>query len=139
MKILTLKRTHRLPDVCFGILDFDGIPFCVTIELPWRDNKKDVSHIPCGEYLMDRAISPKRGYEVYWIRNVKNRDEDVQIHVANTVYDILGCIGIGRGFTIFDRKEKGKVLGITDSSYTFNIFMNTLRNDPQVKLVIAEI
>lgn len=138
MKILNLKRTHRIADGTLGVLDFDGIPFCVTCERPWKNNEKDVSHIPIGEYLCERQFSPSHNCDVYWLRNVPNRG-DIEIHVGNTMVDSKGCILIGHGFAMIETKSSGILSGIQESKDIFNLFMAKLKNDPQFKLVITEV
>lgn len=138
MKILTIKRTHHyLTDGIFGTLDIERMPFCQTLELPWRDNKPDVSSIPPGEYLCNQILSPKRGCQVFELQNVPNRSS-VEVHWGNSIYDIEGCILVGRAFGIVETKDNGEVLGVQESKIIFNILMAKLKNDPQIKLVIAE-
>ena len=138
MKIVTIKRTHRLPDVTLGILDIDGIPLCQTCELPWKDNKTDISCVPPGEYLSNKILSAKRGYELFEMEGVANR-EHIQIHAGNSVYDILGCVLLGRAFGIVETKDHGDILGVQESKTIFNIFMAKLKNDTQIKVVIQNV
>ena len=40
---------------------------CYTLELPWNDNKKQISCIPKGEYNVDEAkYNLNISYEYYW-------------------------------------------------------------------------
>src|SRR3990167_10566119 len=92
----TIKRTHLLSEGTFGVLDCDGIPFAVSIELPWRDNQQDISCIPTGMYICKRIDSPKFK-ETFEVQSVPNRTH-VLLHKANTISDLHGCIGIGLYF-----------------------------------------
>lgn len=75
-----------------------------TIELPWRDNKTNISCIPHGEYICELVKSPRFG-GVYQINNVPNRTH-VLIHPANVAGDVLfgykthlqGCIALGKSY-----------------------------------------
>jgi hypothetical protein len=96
---------------------------CVTLELPWRKNKRDRSCAPAGSYLFKgRADSPKHPGFVYeeWDdpataerEDVKDRD-NTQIHAANLAGDVdkgfvaqlLGCIAPGISFVKFRKGVK---------------------------------
>lgn len=78
---------------------------CDTIELPWLDNKPQISCIPKGVYNVVYRESAKYPRH-YHIQNVPNRSF-ILIHQANYVGsknpatrkpDLLGCIGVGRGY-----------------------------------------
>lgn len=72
------------------------IPFqCFTLELPWSENKRNVSCIPEGKYAAIKHISPKFG-ETFWLQGVKNRSE-ILVHSGNFNWDTLGCILVGSG------------------------------------------
>lgn len=67
-----------------------------TLELPWRDNKANVSCIPTGEYDVDylpRSASGKFR-QVYHVRNVPNRS-GILFHNGNVPSQIQGCILVG--------------------------------------------
>lgn len=140
MRIITLKRIVRdTPNGTFGLWVFDdGYPYFTSIELPWKNNAHDISCIPAGEYIAERIVSPKRGFEVYLLYNVLNRTA-VEIHPANSIHDILGCIGVGSRFGIVETKDNGHIHGILESKAAFAQFMAMLKNDPQFKLVIQEV
>ena len=72
----------------------DGLWICETLELPWRDNLRGISCIPEGAYECKLAMSPSRGYKVYWLQDVPGR-KDCQIHIGNFPKDIRGCILVG--------------------------------------------
>lgn len=46
---------------------------CVTLELPWKDNKRNESCIPAGEYLVKLRYSEKYGNHLI-VMGVKDRD-----------------------------------------------------------------
>lgn len=139
MRVITLKRISLdKPDGTAGILIFDdGYPYFTTIELSWKNNQHDISRIKAGEYIASRVMSPKRGYEVYMLQGVEGRDS-IEMHIANSINDILGCIGIGLRFGVVETKDSGSLHGIQDSKTAFTQFMAMLKNDPEFKLVIVD-
>lgn len=119
---LLLKR-HCTDVANFGLLIGPGnIPIAVTLELPWRNNKRQVSSIPQGVYLCKRVLSPKFG-DTFEVTGVKGRSS-ILFHGGNTTADTLGCILVGRGFDLID----GTTPGIFESKKTFNKFLQLLKD-----------
>jgi len=97
-----------------------------AIELPWRDNQRNVSCIPEGTYPLKVRFSKKFGPHLL-VQDVPDRNL-ILIHPANDARkELLGCIapvtylsGVGKGtssrallqkivslcYQAFDRKEK---------------------------------
>lgn len=85
--------------------DGDGIVFkCETLELPYRDNQKRISCIPCGTYpLVDRnhggyatRYNKKFGHKyIVQIGDVPNRTA-ILIHRGNYPRNTLGCVLLGK-------------------------------------------
>jgi len=74
-----------------GNLYINGAFFCHTIELPWKENAKQVSCIPEGVYNISKRFSKKYGSHML-IENVPDRDL-VLIHPANNALkELMGCI-----------------------------------------------
>lgn len=84
-----------------GIVVFDNFKYH-SLELPWRDNQRNISCIPEGEYYVTNRVSPAFG-KVYWLRNVPNRSY-IYIHSGNVAGDeakgykshVDGCILLGK-------------------------------------------
>lgn len=92
MLTATLLRTYLSCNNCdytAGTLEICGYKFA-TLELPWKENKRNESCIPCGTYICRRIKSPKFGetFEVCW---VLNRDK-ILIHRGNFLKETRGCI-----------------------------------------------
>lgn len=140
MKILTLTRNRRWDstDGRPGILDIEGIPTFPTIELPWKNNQADISCVSIGEYLIERFYSQRFKMELFRLLNVPNRDA-IEIHPANTIHDLLGCIGLGLSFGIIDTKGHGQVWGVRDSRAAISQFMAKMTGENLAKLVITEV
>lgn len=89
-----LVRTSYSPQGTFGMLhNKDGIPICVTLEEPWKDNQRKASCIPTGVYHCVTHNGEK--FKGVWrLENVKDRDA-ILIHAGNTLDDTEGCILVG--------------------------------------------
>lgn len=123
---LTIERTYPKAEYTIGRLYVDGVFLCNTLELPWRDNKRNVSCIPKGEYTVELSYSPKFRRRTPIVRNVPNRD-CIRIHSANRVTEIQGCIAVG------ENTKKGMVL---NSRHYEDILVEMLTKEKSVKLII---
>lgn len=129
MKNIYLIRTVTSNMGTEGILVTEGFQ-CLTLELPWLQNKRNVSCIPIGEYLVKIRHS-KKYKTIYWITNVPNRSW-VLIHSGNYAGDVskgykshvAGCVLVGsrRGYL-------GNQKAILNSRVTLRKFMNFMNNE----------
>jgi|SRR5690625_3420359 len=110
---------------------------CKTLELPWRDNKRNTSRIPTGTYSAIRHISPNFGKSI-WIRGVLNRSE-ILIHVGNFVgntnpntgrSDSIGCVLVGKRL-----RKVGKHKNLTDSRTTINKIYDLCDDELTVEII----
>ena len=100
-RTVTLCRLSRSDQGTEGIL-LAGSFNANTLELPWRDNKRQVSCIPPGEYDVEIRNSTKYG-RVYWVKKVPERSY-ILIHSGNYAGDeskgfkthVMGCILLGQ-------------------------------------------
>lgn len=90
-------RIIRQPSAEVGtrgvLVDSAGNHLCFTLELPWKNNERNVSCIPKGTY----GVVPHNGtkYKNVWrLLDVPNR-AGILIHTGNTKADIQGCILVG--------------------------------------------
>ena len=99
-----------------GTLSSSDKFLCHTIELPWNNNKRNISCIPEGFYEIAPRFS-KRFQHHLILKNVKGRSF-ILFHPANdAVKDLQGCIapvtylnGIGRG--VYSRNAMQKLLSL---------------------------
>jgi hypothetical protein len=102
-----------------------------TLELPWHDNKRQISCIPSGDYFCDIRVSPKFG-QVYWVKDVPDRD-CILIHSGNWAGDtsknfksnVYGCILVGL--------QRGLLLGqwaVLNSRLAIRYFMDSMARQP---------
>jgi len=87
---LLLSRTY-FKGGTNGNISYQGKLVCESIELPWRNNKKNISCIPEGRYLLVKRQHMKHGLQLA-LSIVPNR-EAILIHPANfALRDLQGCI-----------------------------------------------
>lgn len=133
MNTLTLRRLEMTPFATFGQLSNEEDRFvAATLERPWLDNLHDESCIPAGTYEARRYHSPKRGYDVFMLASVPDR-EDIELHIGNTAADSHGCILLGSNFGVVNGQR-----GITGSAAAFARFMDGLRGVDAFTLVVSD-
>ena len=85
-----LIRTYY-PQGTNGDLLLNGDKICSTIELPWKENKTQVSCIPEGKYELKKRCSQRFGNH-FILMNVPRRSF-ILLHAANdALKEIKGCI-----------------------------------------------
>lgn len=96
MRVIDLYRVSSSMAGTFGVLMKDSIPFCLTVELPWRNNERGISCIPPGQY---RCVPLEHGSfgKSYLLQDVPDRSE-IMIHPANLASQLRGCIAPGTSF-----------------------------------------
>ncbi|MCF8218709.1 MAG: DUF5675 family protein [Bacteroidales bacterium] len=106
-----------------------------TLELPDRDNKRNVSCIPEGTYYASfrgKEQSGSLSYDHVILHDVPNRSY-ILIHIANYYTDLKGCIGLGLMFTDIDKD------GYRDISYSTAAFKQLMGNVPKDKGILVTI
>jgi len=92
--MVQLHRKWKFDNETIGELSIEGKFFCYTLELPWRDNQRQISCIPEGEYDCIWQRSPRFGL-TYQILNVPDRSR-ILIHSGNLSRHTYGCVLLGR-------------------------------------------
>ena len=93
---MKLVRVARNLCATYGVLVQGDIPFAVTLERPWLDNKKGESCIPAGDYYCKRVDSPTFG-NTFEVAGVPGRSA-ILFHKGNLEDDTHGCILVGESF-----------------------------------------
>lgn len=110
-----------------GTLTLNGHFVCFTIELPWKENKRNISCIPEGKYELKARFSPENQNHLE-VLDVYNRNR-ILIHPATSaIKELYGGIapvkqltGIGKG--IYSRLALEKLL---------SIFHQTMESDEKI-------
>ena len=112
-----------------GVLEYKDFK-CFTLELPWLQNRRNISCIPKADfYKCVKHESPKHG-EVIKITNVYDRDH-ILIHKGNFVRQIEGCILVGDSIKFLDNDSKPDV---TNSAKTFNKLMSIVPSEFKLEI-----
>lgn len=92
--VLIIRDYHK--DYTSGVFrlvrDNDLLFEGFSLELPWKDNQRNISCIPEGSYKVIRNKTGKHKY--YRVENVEDRSL-IEFHPANTVNDLAGCLSVG--------------------------------------------
>ena len=97
-----LARTAYMAAGTPGRLAVDDEHVCYTLELPWRDNQRNISCIPEDVYLIVWKKSPSKGWRLH-IMNVPERDH-CMFHIGNWIRNIRGCVLPGLEFKLYDKR-----------------------------------
>lgn len=99
--MITIERWCYGPTGVFGTLTYGDFS-CYTVERPWVDNTPRQSCIPDGEYVATWYQSPRFGRTLALTGETVSlfptpgfARSAILIHSANTMDDLLGCIGLG--------------------------------------------
>ena len=124
-----IQRIYQ-EDCTLGVLECDGLRL-FTLELPWKDNKQDISCIKEGVYSGFVRHSNKNG-TVIELNDVQGRSH-VQIHSGNFTTQILGCVLVGDSIADINgdgvpdvtnsRKSLAKLLSKVKDFKEFNVII----------------
>ena len=115
MKLL-LKREYW-PNGTNGTISYEGKEIARTIELPWKNNRRNISCIPEGRYELEKRYSERWGWHLY-VKGVKNRSL-ILFHPANdALRDLKGCIA-----PVTDHKGEGKGTFSRNATYAFRDYV----------------
>jgi len=135
---VNIFRMRRSDQGTEGILLFEG-KYWYSLELPWRENKPNISCIPTGlEYPVTIRKSPKFG-NVYWIVEVKGRLY-ILFHSGNLAGDVSKGLLTNTNGCILTGKYRGLLNGqraVLASKLALWEFMNELQG-ADFKLNIIE-
>ena len=116
-----IVRDEIRPDVIRGKFYYGSRYICETLELPWKDNQRQISCIPNGVYHVKHRHSQRFSHHLH-LYDVENR-EFILIHPGNTTSDIRGCIvpGTRRGTlsgmpaVLESKKAQEKIMNIASN------------------------
>jgi len=103
---------------------------CRCLELPWLDNRVEVSCVPERVYTVQKHISPKFG-ECFHVLDVPGRT-DILIHKGNYKKDTKGCILPGRTFA--DLNADGWA-DVTSSGPTLDYLLDIMPDEFELTII----
>lgn len=127
--VVTLTRTKDTGKETLGTLTatINGTSFtCNTLELPWKNNARNISCVPKGVYECKWTFWPNKLKSTYELQLVPGRG-GIKIHVGNYFSDIQGCILLGNGLS--DINKDGQ-LDVINSKITIAAFEKLLNKQP---------
>ena len=89
-----------------GVMLVGGRPVLSTLELPWMQNLREESCIPCGEYRYEMVVSGRYGV-TYEVMGGPGRD-GILFHAGNSTEDTRGCILVGTRVGASGRIEESR-------------------------------
>jgi hypothetical protein len=128
---MILRRIAFTEHGTFGVIIDAGIPFALTLERPWLDNKPNESCIPAGTYACQRFHSASHP-DTFQVMNVPDRT-GILFHTGNLMQHSAGCILIGEQFELY----KGQP-AVLSSKKGFKEFMDKLGSMQDFQLLIQD-
>lgn len=128
--LVKIERWAYTPDGVFGTLRVGDLEL-FTVERPWQNNIPKVSAIPIGQYPLKLGWYNRGDYAAYEVEKVEGRSL-IKIHRANTMDDLLGCIGVGTDTGYIKNRW-----AITNSTEALDLFMKKMNFAPEGILVIV--
>lgn len=130
---VSLERRSSEFGGTWGLLSYPPADLTLhTVEQLWVDNKRGISCVPCGRYLVRATYSPRFGRKMYLLLDVPHRD-GIRIHPANWPMQLNGCIALG---TAVASKIDGKML--LNSRVAVNRLERTLSLQPFYLTITGE-
>lgn len=105
------------------------------LELPFRNNKRNVSCVPVGEYHLVLEYSPKFQMMLWEAKGIPGRSE-CKFHAANYVHQLNGCFAPGAYHTDLNGDGLPDVSG---SYQTLMKFHDVMGRDVKAKLKIIDL
>ena len=144
MKTVNIYRGKPTDEGTFGIVAFKEKRW-YSLELPDKNNQKNISCIPQGEYICKIRYSPHFKRNTYHLQNVKDRTY-ILIHSANLAGDkdkgyqshLNGCIALGKSRGSMKNKHGNPQRAIFTSAVAVREFMEAMNNE-DFKLIIGEL
>ena len=122
---LTLVRYTPFRDVCvLGVLlESPTSLLCRTLELPYRDDRRDASSLPEGRYRVRPFHSARLGPVFRFDDTDVAPRVGVEIHPGNTPHNTHGCVLIGTYHGIL-----GGLPAVLDSRVTLDMLLRKYKD-----------
>lgn len=128
-----IRITKDLTKPQRGVITYEGEPLCLSLELPWKDNKPNISCIPEKEYVGRKTYNRMSNGGARFPTCIELLDvpdrAGILIHPGNTELNTQGCILPGLTFgTIYNlpavlqsRKALERWLGLLKDGEIFSL------------------
>jgi len=134
MEKFLLERVYLPTETLGSIYAPDKEIVCKTMELPWKENRSNISCIPEGEHLVRKMVPDQfRKYPYFRFVKVEGRGinkfynmSTILIHPATFVHHLKGCIGVGSKHTDIN---KDGIPDIVDSKLTLKHMTDTMPDE----------
>ena len=121
-----IERYDQNAERTLGRVYLNGKQELFSYELPWLNNRNNVSCIPAGQYTCERHISAKYpdARRAYRVNDVPGR-QGILFHSGNSAKDTDGCILLGTkpGRLDVDGKTVDAVLSSAAAMERFHAFL----------------
>lgn len=127
MKVFII-RNYGEKQTLGNLIVYDGfnkIFECKTLELPWKDNQRNISCIPEDTYWVRKRKaeeSPSKSYDHFIVENVPNRSY-ILWHGGTYYTHIKGCFLMGQ---YFSDVNNDRVLDIMKTRFTIDLLYKIL-------------
>jgi len=132
--VWVLRRTYKDDRTLGDLYAPDGVLFCHVLELPWRDNKRNISCVPEGTYNLVKRVSPTFGLVPAFLDKETAPRTHILIHTGNFTRDIRGCLLTGTRFADIDGDG---TLAVAESRIAFNKLMAATSDEFILKITKA--
>lgn len=105
-RVLILERQVDNYNSTTGVLLFKSHEID-TLELPWKENQRNISRIPTGTYPFTKY--QYKGKPALWLRDIPNRSE-ILIHYGTKPIHTKGCILVKETNWINKVADKGLIV-----------------------------
>ena len=118
-----------------SVLNDEGQPILILpcIERGDRNNERNVSCIPSGEYDLVLEWSPRFQRKLWELKGVPNRSE-CKIHASNYWHQLNGCIAPGMEFNSDINKDG--YYDVTQSKVGLRAFHKALKGETKIKIEV---
>lgn len=120
----TLGRLFVLDDEDFSLYD------CHSLELPWKNNARNISCIPEGSYHVEKRYSRKFKHHFH-VTGVESRSF-ILIHIGNFNTEIRGCILVGKDLAEINGDG---IIDVTDSGDALADLLALMPKEFELKIV----